>query len=65
MIDPTICTAAGTMYRAPNRLALFDQINLAKCATERAKVYVTDSARFEGEYVTAAHWASKRVIVGW
>lgn len=65
MIDPTICTAAGTLYRAPNRLALFDQINLAKCASDRAIAYVTDSARFESEYVAAATWATKRVIVGW
>ena len=65
MTDTSICSAAGTFYRAPNRLCLFEQINLAKCASERAKVYVTDTDRFESEYVTAAHWATKRVILGW
>ena len=62
---PDTCTAAGTRYRAPNRLALFDQINLAKCASERAKVYVIDRDRFAGEYVTAASWTDKRVKIDW
>lgn len=60
-----ICSAAGTLYRAPNRLALFDQINLAKCASERAKVYVINQDRFQGEYVTAASWTGKRVKIDW
>lgn len=62
MTDHTVCTAAGTLYRAPNRLGLFEQINLAKCAAERAKIHAIDAARFEGEYVTAAFWTGKRVI---
>jgi hypothetical protein len=65
LTDLTICTAAGTLYRAPNRLGLFDQINLAKCAADRAKVHCNDSARFDSEYIAANHWAQKRVIVGW
>ena len=65
MTDLSICTANGTLYRAPNRLGLFDQINLAQCAAERAKEHCCDSARFESEYVAATHWASKRVIIGW
>jgi hypothetical protein len=62
--DPSICSAGGTLYRRPDRLGLFDQVNLAQCATERAKVHCNDTTRFEGEYSTAAHWAQKRVIVG-
>jgi hypothetical protein len=62
---PDTCTAAGTRYRAPNRLGLFDQINLAKCAAERAKVYVIDRERFAGEYVTAASWNGKGVKIDW
>lgn len=65
MTDPSICTANGTLYRAPNRLALFDQINLAHCAAARAKVYVIDHDRFQGEYVTASCWTDKRVKIDW
>jgi len=65
MTDLSICTANGTLYRAPNRLGLFDQINLARCAAERAKENAWDTSRFESEYVAATHWTRKRVILGW
>jgi hypothetical protein len=55
----TVCTAGEDFYKAPDRLNLFDRINLAQCAAKRARVYVIDSVRFQGEYVTAAAWGSK------
>jgi|LakMenE01Jun11ns_1017448.scaffolds.fasta_scaffold8760169_2 hypothetical protein len=65
MIDSTICSAAGTLYRAPKKLGLFDQINLARCAAERAKANVWDIDRFAVEYAAAASWSGKRVKTGW
>ena len=65
MFDSTICSAAGTLYRAPNKIGLFDQINLAKCAAERAKANVWDTDRFTVEYAAAASWSGKRVILGY
>ena len=58
--DSTVCSANGTLYRAPNRLNLFDTINLARCAAERAKANVWDSARWDGEYTTALIWHHKQ-----
>jgi hypothetical protein len=54
-----LCIAADSTYYAPDRLNLFDKINLAQCAAKRARVYVIDSVRFHGEYQTAAAWGSK------
>ena len=65
MADFTICSAADTLYRAPDKLGLFDQINLARCAAERAKANVWDTDRFTVEYAAAASWSGKRVILGW
>jgi hypothetical protein len=65
MTDHTICSAAGTLYRAPKKLNLFDQINLARCAAERAKANMWDVDRFAVEYATAASWTGKRVKTGW
>ena len=58
--DYTVCQAASTLYRAPNRLDLFDTINLAKCASERAKLHVFDCDRWDGEYTSALIWHHKQ-----
>ncbi len=43
------------MSNYPDVLSLFDRINLAKCAMERAKQSVL-SERFHDEYETARMW---------
>lgn len=44
-------------------LTIFDRINLANCARERAIANVLDSKRFEGEYTTARHWIKYRCTI--
>jgi len=44
------------MYSSPDVLSLFDRINLAHCAMERAKQNVLSSDRFIDEYETARMW---------
>jgi len=41
-------------------LSLFDKINLAKCAAERAAIHCGD--RFYGEYGTARLWFNHNVV---
>jgi len=53
----------GSMYNADDHILLFQQINLAKCAMERAKAVDLSTAegsdRFRGEFVTARLWARR------
>jgi hypothetical protein len=42
-------------------LSLFERINLARCAAERADMNFRDPARFEGEYFTARLWTRYRI----
>ena len=37
-------------------LSLFDRINLAHCAAERAKLSILNMHRFDDEYKTARMW---------
>jgi hypothetical protein len=55
-----ICIAAESPYYSPDRLNLFDRIDIAACAAARARIYVADSVRFRAEYDTAAAWSRKR-----
>lgn len=57
-------TADGGLYRAPDYLLLFGQINLARCAAERAQTIagICDGDRFASEYDTAKLWAHKKVM---
>jgi hypothetical protein len=54
-------TADGSTYRAPTYLLFFDQINVAKCAADRAVDNVLDAERFSREYDTAKMWANRPV----
>lgn len=38
------------------QLLLFDRINLARCAMDRANQSVMDFPRFDGEWITARMW---------
>lgn len=53
----------GFMYNAPDHILLFEQINIAKCAMERAKsvnlTTQTGSDRFRAEFDTARLWARR------
>lgn len=44
-------------------LDLFDRINLANCAMERARQNVFDQDRFYGEYKTARFWTKYRCMI--
>jgi hypothetical protein len=44
-------------------LTIFDRINLANCARERAIANVLDNDRFYGEYTTARHWIKYRCAI--
>ena len=37
-------------------LTLFDKINLANCATKRAKAHFKNKERFDGEFDSARLW---------
>lgn len=51
------------MYSSPDHILLFGQINLAKCAMDRAQQLsistVEGSDRFKREYDTARLWARR------
>ena len=54
----------GTEYilsraHLPEYILLFDQINLAKCATDRASANLHNKERFRGEYDTAKMWSKR------
>ena len=38
------------------QMLLFDRINLARCAMDRANQHVLDHSRFDGEWITARMW---------
>jgi hypothetical protein len=44
------------MSALTDTLSLFDRINIAKCATDRAMQSVLNAERFTGEYHTARMW---------
>ena len=46
-----------------NCLTIFDRINLANCARERAIANVCDTDRFHGEFTTARHWLKYRCAI--
>ncbi len=61
----TVITDNGRSYHCPDHLLLFGQINLAKCAAERAADAACDSARFGREYDTAKLWSAHGLINRW
>jgi hypothetical protein len=51
------------MSIATDSLTLFDRIHIASCAVRRAEMYVCDSDRFHGEYLTARTWSKYRCYI--
>ena len=47
----------------PEELTLFDRINLANCAMERAKQNALDTDRFHGEFTTARNWTKYKCYI--
>lgn len=50
-----------TLISRPPYLDLFDRINLARCAVDRAKQNLANGDRFEGEYMTTKLWNGYRI----
>jgi len=46
-----------------DHLNFFDRINIAHCAIERARNYVGNQDRFNGEYSTAKMWSRYRCYI--
>ena len=44
-------------------ITLFDRINLANCAMQRARQGWIDTERFNGEYITARAWTKYRCYI--
>lgn len=44
-------------------LTLFDRINMANCARERALADWSDQERFTGEFKTARMWTKYRCVI--
>jgi len=44
-------------------LTIFDRINLANCARERAIANVLDNERFHSEFITARRWIKYRCSI--
>ena len=44
-----------------SNLSLFERINIARCAAERAVMNLRNRDRFEGEYFTARMWTRYKV----
>jgi|31_taG_2_1085359.scaffolds.fasta_scaffold71076_1 hypothetical protein len=43
-------------------LTIFDRINIANCAKQRAIANVRDNDRFHAEYITARRWIKYRCV---
>lgn len=67
----TVICDNGSRYHAPDHLLLFGQINLAKCAAERAQRSATTPAdpdgsdRFSREYDSCKLWTGHAQIHRW
>ena len=46
-----------------SNLNILDRINVAHCAAERARMYVTDTERFNGEFQTVRMWRSYNCFI--
>ena len=46
-----------------NNITLFDRINLANCAMQRAQQGHMNQERFNGEYTTARAWTKYRCYI--
>jgi len=44
-------------------ITIFDRINLANCAKERAITYLLNETRFISEYKTARLWIKYRCVI--
>jgi hypothetical protein len=45
-------------------LLLFDRVNIARCAMERAQQHLHVRERFDGEYATVRLWVRKQCVYG-
>ncbi len=52
------------MSALTDTLSLFDRINIAKCASDRAQQSVLNVERFTGEFQTARMWVRYRCNIG-
>jgi hypothetical protein len=46
-----------------NNLTIFDRINMANCARQRAMLNLLDEQRFIGEYDSARAWTKYRCYI--
>lgn len=44
-----------------SNLSLFERMNVARCAAERADMHIRDGDRFSREYFTARMWTRYRI----
>jgi hypothetical protein len=44
-------------------IGLLDRINIAHCASERARMYVCDNERFTNEYQTVRMWSRYKCYI--
>ena len=51
------------MTLAETNIGLLDRINIAHCASERARMYVCDNDRFYGEFQTARMWSRYKCYI--
>jgi hypothetical protein len=46
-----------------SNLGILARVNVAHCAAERARMYVTDTERFNGEFDTVRLWKSYKCCI--
>jgi hypothetical protein len=46
-----------------SNIGVLDRINIAHCAAERARMYVLDTTRFNGEFTTARMWTRYKCYI--
>jgi len=51
------------MYSRDTNLGLFERINIARCASERAHQNYLDNNRFIGEHTTAKAWTRYKCFI--
>jgi hypothetical protein len=52
-----------TAKRFESNLNILARTNVAHCAAERARIYCTDTERFNGEFATVRMWTNYKCFI--
>ena len=53
----------ATKEKFASNLGILDRVHVAHCAAERARMYCTDTERFNGEFDTVRMWTNYKCFI--